>query len=107
MDSCDSARAAVVHGHRAVAEGVRREQLELARAGQPALVQRRAVAGDPGVDQQLVLVDQIQPVQRGRELAATQENAARRRVLELLYASAQLAGDVMAVGPREVLSRRR
>jgi hypothetical protein len=33
MDSCDSARAAVVHGHRAVAERVRREQLEPARAG--------------------------------------------------------------------------
>src|SRR5262245_13574841 len=49
-DSCDSARAAVVHGHRAVAERLRREQLELARARQPALVQRRAVAGDPGMD---------------------------------------------------------
>ncbi|GIJ81475.1 hypothetical protein SAMN05443287_1227 [Micromonospora phaseoli] len=33
MDSCDSARAAVVHGHHAVAERVRREQLEPARAG--------------------------------------------------------------------------
>ena len=33
MDACDSARAAVVHSHRAVAERLRREQLELARAG--------------------------------------------------------------------------
>jgi hypothetical protein len=43
MESCDSARAAVVHGHRAVAERPRREQLELACAGQPALIQRRAL----------------------------------------------------------------
>jgi hypothetical protein len=56
---CDEARAAVVHGHNAVAERLRREQLELARAGQPALVQRRAVTGDPGMDEQLVLVDQV------------------------------------------------
>jgi phosphoglycolate phosphatase-like HAD superfamily hydrolase len=85
MDSCDSARAAVVHGHRAVAERVRREQLELARTGQPALVQRRAVAGDPGVDEQLVLVDQVQPVELGRELAASEEDPGRGRVLELLH----------------------
>jgi hypothetical protein len=41
--------------------------------GSPALVQGRAVTGDPGVDEELVLVDQIQPVQLGRELAATEE----------------------------------
>src|SRR6185369_472890 len=45
-------------------------------------------------------------VQLGRELAATEEHAVRGRVLELLYARAQVAGDVVAVGPREVLSRR-
>src|SRR3954466_400560 len=88
MDSCDSARAAVVQGHRAVAERVRREQLEPARAGQPALVQRRAVAGDPGVDEQLVLVDQVQPVELGRELAASEQDPGRGRVLELLHALA-------------------
>src|SRR3954468_20424079 len=88
MGSCDSARAAVVHGHRAVAERLRREQLEPARAGQPALVQRRAVAGDPGMDEQLVLVDQVQPVELGRELAASEEDPGRGRVLELLHALA-------------------
>src|SRR5206468_10380131 len=102
----ESARAPVVHGDRAVAERLRRDQLEPSGAGQPALVQGRAVAGDPGVDEQLVLVDQIQPVQLGRELTATEEHAVRGRILELLYARAQVAGDVVAVGPREVLSRR-
>src|SRR5215211_5754921 len=102
----ESARAPVVHGDRAAAKRLRRDQLEPSRAGQPALVQGRAVAGDPGVDEELVLVDQIQPVQLGRELAATEEHAGRGRVLELLHARAQVAGDVVAVGPREVLSRR-
>src|SRR5262249_45505120 len=60
-----------------------------------------------GVDEELVLVDQIQPVQLGRELAATEEYAGRGCVLKLLNARAQVAGDVVAVGPREVRSRRR
>src|SRR6185369_5894305 len=37
---------------------------------------------------------------------ATEQYAVRGRVLELLYARAQVVGDVVAVGPREVLSRR-
>src|SRR5436853_3499122 len=94
--SPESARAPVVHGDRAAAERLRRNQLEPSRAGQPALVQGRAVAGDPGVDEQLVLVDQIQPVQLGRELAATKKYAVWGRVLELLYARAQVVGDVVA-----------
>src|SRR5881392_3678730 len=85
--------APVVHGDRAAAERLRRDQLEPSRTGQPALVQGRAVAGDPGMDEELVLVDQIQPVQFGRELAATEEHAGRDRVLELLHARAQVAGD--------------
>ena len=32
------------------------------------------MAGDPGVDEELVLVDQIPPVQLSRELAATEEH---------------------------------
>src|SRR5688572_19286731 len=102
----ESAGRPVVHGDRAAAERLRRDQLEPSRAGQPALVQGRAVAGDPGVDEELVLVDQIQPVQLGRELAAPEEHAVRSRVLELLYARTQVPGNVVAVGPREVLSRR-
>src|SRR6478735_7953396 len=58
------------------------------------------------MDEQFVLVDQIQPVQLGRELAATEEYAIWGGVLELLYARAEVVGDVVAVGPREVLSRR-
>src|SRR4051794_29170309 len=81
-----SARAPVVHGDRAAAERVRRDQLETSRAGQAALIQSRAVAGNPGVDEKLVLVDQIQPVQLGGERAATKEHAGRSRVLELLHA---------------------
>src|SRR6188508_2461991 len=84
----ESARATVVHGDRAAAERLRRYQLETSRAGQPALVQGRAVAGDPGVDEELVLVDQIQTVELGRELAATEEHAGWGRVLELLHARA-------------------
>src|SRR4029453_7260558 len=99
--------APVVHGDRAAAERLRRDQLEPSRAGQPALVQGRAVAGDPGGDEELVLVDKIHPVQLGGALSATEEHAGRGRVLELLHARAQVAGDVVAVGPREVLSRRR
>jgi len=63
------------------------------------------VAGDPGVDEELVLVDQIQAVQLGRELAATEEHAGRGRVLELLLARAQVAGNVVVIGPREILSK--
>src|SRR5437763_4097910 len=101
-----SVSASVVHGDRAVAERLRRHQLEPSRAGQPTLVQGRAVSGDPGVDEELVLVDQIQPLQLGRALAAPEEHTVRRRVLELLDARAQVAGDVVAVGPRETRSRR-
>ena len=88
-----------MHSDRAVAERRRRDQIEPSRAGQPALVQGRAVAGDPGVDEDLVLVDQIQPVQLGRELAAPEEYAGRGCILELLHVSAQVADNVMAVGP--------
>src|SRR5688572_3560346 len=75
--------------------------------GSPLWYRGRAVAGDTGVDEELVLVDQIQPVQLGRELAATEEHAGRGRVLELLHARAKIAADVVAVVPREVLTRRR
>jgi hypothetical protein len=68
---------------------------------------RRAVSGELGVDEELVLVDEIQPMKLGRELAAAEEHAGRGRVLEPLHAEAQIAGDVVAVGPREVLARGR
>jgi len=58
------------------------------------------------MDEELIFVDQIQPIQLDCEFAAPEEHAGRRRVLELLYACSQVAGDVMAVGPREVRSRR-
>ena len=65
------------------------------------------MAGDPGMNEELVLVDQIEPVELGGELAAAEEHALRSRVLEPLHARAQIAADVVAVGPREVLARRR
>jgi hypothetical protein len=43
-----------VQGDRAAAERLRRDQLEPSRAGQPALVQGRAVAGDPGVNEDIM-----------------------------------------------------
>ena len=49
-----SARTPGVHRHRAAADRLRRDQLELPRSRQAALVQRRAVAGNPGVDEELV-----------------------------------------------------
>ena len=101
------ARAPVVHGDRATAERLRRHQLEPARAGQPALVQGWAMTGNPRVDQEFVLVDQIKPVQLVREFAAAQKHTGWGRVFEFLHARAQVASDdVVAVGPREVLSRR-
>ncbi len=80
-----------MHGNSAAAQRLRRDQLEPSRAGQSALVQGRAVAGDPGVDEEQVFVDQIQPLKLGHELAATEEHAVRGRVLELLHARAQVA----------------
>src|SRR3954471_9291178 len=96
-----------MYGDGAAAERRGRDQLERSRAGQPAREEGWAVARDPGVDEEIVLVDEIQPVQLGRELAATQEHAGRGRVLEPLHARAKVAGEVVAVGPRESLSRRR
>src|SRR6478672_2433711 len=92
-----SALPPIVHRHRPVAHRLGRDQLQPSRAGKPALEQGRAVAGDPRVDEEPVLVDQIQPLQLGRELAAAKEHAGRRRVLEPLHGRAQVAGDVMAV----------
>ena len=63
------------------------------------------MADDPGVNEELVLVDQIQPIQLSRELAATEEHARRGRTLEILHACSQITGDVVAIVPREVVSR--
>jgi hypothetical protein len=59
-------RAGVVQRHRAVAKRLGRDELKLQRAGQPVLVQHRVVAGDLGVDEDLVLVDQIELVELAR-----------------------------------------
>jgi hypothetical protein len=102
-----AARGPVVNRDRAAAERLRRDQLEPSRAGEPALVQGRAMGGDSRVDEELVLVDQIQPIQLGGELTATKEYTGRSCVLQFLHARAKVADDVVAIGPREVLSRRR
>lgn len=65
------------------------------------------MARDPGMDEELVFVDQIESVQFGRKLTATEEHAGRGRVLEPLYPDAQVAIDVSAMGPWEVRSGRR
>lgn len=60
---------------------------------------------DPGVDEELVLIDQVQSVELGGELAAAQEHACRGRVLEFLHPKGpQVAGDVMAVALRGTLN---
>src|SRR5690606_5676693 len=84
----------VVHRDHAVSERRRRDELEPTRAEQPTLVERRAVACDPRVDEEPILIDQIQPIQRGRQLAATEKHAGRGRVLELLHARAQVPVEV-------------
>lgn len=98
-------RARVVHGDCAVAERRRRDQFKPSCAWQPALIKSGAVTGDPGMDEKLVLVYQIQPVQLGRKLAASEKHACRRRILEFPHTRAQVAGDVVTVGSREVRSR--
>ena len=102
----ESAHAPVVQCDHTVAKWLRRNQLEPPRAGQPTVVQCRAMAGDPGVEEHLVLVDQIQPVEFGRKLAATEEYAVRGSVLEPLQTRLQVACDMVAIGPWKVLSRR-
>jgi hypothetical protein len=47
----ESTNAPVVRGDRAVAERLRRDQLESPRTWEPTCVQGRAVAGDSGVDE--------------------------------------------------------
>lgn len=53
------------------------------------------MAGDSGMNEEVALVDQIQPVQLDRELATTQEHASRSRVLKLPHDPEQVAGDVV------------
>jgi len=67
----------------------------------------RPVADDPWVDKKLVLVDQVQPVQLGRQLAATEEHATGGGVLEPLDAIEQVPSNVVAVGPWESISLQR
>jgi hypothetical protein len=43
------------------------------------------VASDPGMDETIVLVDQIQPVQLARKLAAAQEHTGWGRFFEPQY----------------------
>src|SRR6476646_5260373 len=65
-----SVSPSIVQCDRAVAERLRRDQVEASRARQSALVQGGTVAGNPGVDKELVLVAQIQLVQRCCKFAA-------------------------------------
>ncbi len=55
-------RASIMHRDCAAAERLCGDKIESSRAGQPTLVQGRTVAGDPGMDEEHVLVDQIQPI---------------------------------------------
>ena len=73
--------------------------------GRLGRVQGRGVSGDAGVEEEEVLGGQVQPVQRWRERAASEKHAGRSGVLARLHARAQVAGEVVAVVPREVRSR--
>ena len=65
------------------------------------------MASDPGMNEEHVLLDQIKPVQFGCKLSAAQEHAVWRCILELLYSGAQVARNVVAVSPGEVIPLRR
>src|SRR5258707_1185150 len=62
--------AAVMQRHRAGLQALRRDELEAPRALQ-ALKQGRPVAREDRVDDETVLVDQPQPLERGRERGGT------------------------------------
>ncbi len=55
-------RTSIMHRDCAAAQRLCGDKIESSRAGQPTLVQGRTVAGDPGMDEEHVLVDQIQPI---------------------------------------------
>ena len=57
MGSLPLTRAPVVHSNRAATERHSRDQLKATGGGQPALVEGGAVADDPGLDEEPVLVD--------------------------------------------------
>lgn len=58
----------IVHRHSAISKRCCRDQLDPPCDEKPTLIQGRAVAGNPGVDEEPVLIDQIQPIERGGEL---------------------------------------
>src|SRR5690606_41310401 len=80
---------------------------QYADGAEPDYEQLRTVAGTPGVDEELVLVDQVEPVEFRRQPAAADQHTSRRVVLERLHARAEVAGQVMAVVPGEDAARRR
>lgn len=96
-----------MHDDRAISHRLRRDQLEPARLREAALIKSWPVTGDPRVDKEHVLVDQIQSVQRVCELAAAQQDAGRIRVFELLDGRPQISDHVVAIGPWKLLSCRR
>lgn len=102
----ESAHAPVVHRHRAVAEGLGRDQFERPGAGEARLVEGWPMACDPRVDEEGVFVDQVKPVERGSQRDAAEQQTTRRGVLERLHTRAQVACDVVTVVPGEVRAGR-
>ena len=73
--------AAVVERQRAGLQALRRDKLEVSR-GLQALKQGRPMAGEDRVEDETVLVDQPQALERGRQHWAAHEHALRRLLLE-------------------------
>src|SRR5439155_6080610 len=96
--------AAVMQRDRAGLQALRRDELEAPRAFQ-ALKQGRPVAREDRMDDETVLVDQPQPLERGRERGASHEQAARGLLLELAHGLEQIPLDAEGVVPREVAAR--
>lgn len=69
-----------MYGDGAVAQRLGRDQREPPRARQSTLVKRRAVPCHHRLNEKLVVVDQVQAIQFGRELGAAKQNAGWRGV---------------------------
>src|SRR5262249_182760 len=69
--------------------------------------ERRPVAGEDGMDDELVLVDEAELLQLGGERGAAEQHLARGLPLERDDGLAQVAQEVDGVLPGEVLARAR
>src|SRR4051812_28216322 len=93
---CRPGLLAVVHRYLPAGKALVRDELELPRAFQPG-EERRPVAGEDGMDDQLVLVNEAEFLQLGGERGAAEQHLARGPRLERDDGLAQVAQEVDGV----------